>query len=356
MKWLPPWLDHLGLLLLGRSSNHCYSSINKDETVILFNTHGWLNEHTRQWHIPIHGWIVEPSNSTIRRTIMSYLLRRLYNIRASDDHERAVFKQRSNLLFGDNERRERIIISLNGKRYTMGLSTANGHFFGDIVVDESALNQTRSQTRVQYRVELQATDTRVFEGQSELIRPQGLSVISDIDDTIKQSLVTHKAALLEHTFYKDFMAVPGMAKHYGKLVADQRAAIHLVSSSPWQLYTPLAELVTKAGFPWASFSLKWVRFKDQTLLNLFKPGMETKPKQITAILKRYPKRQFLLYGDSGENDPEVYSLLAQRYPKQIIGIYIRNVTGEQFNNPRFTKLFNKVTQPWQLFDTPEELS
>ena len=41
----------------------------------------------------------------------------------------------------------------------------------------------------------------------------------------------------------------------------------------------------------------------------------------------FPGRRFLLVGDSGERDPEVYAEVARRRPEQVTGIAIRQVAG-----------------------------
>jgi phosphatidate phosphatase APP1 len=46
---------------------------------------------------------------------------------------------------------------------------------------------------------------------------------------------------------------------------------------------------------------------------------------ISALLQAYPALPFILIGDSGENDPEVYSDIVRRFPKRIRVIYIRSV-------------------------------
>ena len=62
-------------------------------------------------------------------------------------------------------------------------------------------------------------------------------------------------------------------------------------------------------------------------------------------------------GDSGEQDPEVYAALFERYPNQIQQIYIRNVTAETANDERFTKVFENVPkEQWALFTDPSVLS
>ena len=60
-------------------------------------------------------------------------------------------------------------------------------------------------------------------------------------------------------------------------------------------------------------------------MQLFADPLEYKLKQIEPILKMFPKRKFILIGDSGVKDPEVYKELFTRYPDQIEKFWIRDV-------------------------------
>ena len=138
--------------------------------------------------------------------------------------------------------------------------------------------------------------------------------------------------------------------------AAQGARFHFVSSSPWHLYEPLKEFLAKAGFPPATFNLKLVRLTDRTITNLFKKGTETKPLQIEPLLRAYPARRFVLVGDSGEQDPEVYAALARKFPAQIVRVYIRNVTKASPTDERFRTLFAGIApERWALFTDPSKL-
>lgn len=75
---------------------------------------------------------------------------------------------------------------------------------------------------------------RSFRSTIYLLAPIGLSVVSDIDDTIKVSNVSRKHLLLKHTFYNGFKPVEGMSELYNKWRA-QNCQFHYVSASPWQL-------------------------------------------------------------------------------------------------------------------------
>jgi len=119
----------------------------------------------------------------------------------------------------------------------------------------------------------------------------------------------------------------------------------------------LYDFIRRAGFPWATLDLKDVRFRDETLFNLFKKGTETKPGQIESILQHHAERQFILVGDSGEQDPEVYGDIARRYPAQIHRILIRNADNSKAEDLRFKEAFKHIARnKWQLFDHPGQIS
>ena len=138
--------------------------------------------------------------------------------------------------------------------------------------------------------------------------------------------------------------------------ADAGLAFHYVSSSPWQLYEPLASFLSDTGFPEGSLDLRLFRIKDRTALNLGADSLTTKPPVIEQLLQAYPERRFILVGDSGERDPEVYALIARKYPAQILRIFIRDVTGEPADAARYTECFRDLPADlWQLFDDPQTL-
>ena len=199
-------------------------------------------------------------------------------------------------------------------------------------------------------------DGRVTQGLVFLVPPKGLSVISDIDDTVKVTQVLDKKKMLTNTFVKPFQALPGMAALYQHW-AKSGAMFHFLSSSPWQLQPFLADFLKESGFPTATFHLKTVRLKDRSLFNLFKSGIKTKPPQIKEILNHFPQRDFILVGDSGEHDPEAYGLIARQYQTQIKHIYIREVPGANNTQHRFQEAFRDIPpQTWTTFSDAQKLN
>ena len=327
------------------------SRIESDERVVFFDTYGYLSPTGDGWTLPIHAWIHEPEVSRVRRGLIAGILARKYGLRTSD-RTRGNFDARIGQFLVDNERGKRIHVRIGGREHALPESAPNGHSFDLVRMPRSHVDGLARDRRASYAAVLAGDDGRRFGGTVHLIGPTGVSVVSDIDDTIKVTHVLDRARMLDQTFFQDFVAVPGMAERY-RAWARRGARFHFVSSSPWQLYEPLVSFAKATGFPAATFHLKFVRATDRTLLNLFKKGTETKPAQIEPILAAYPMRKFVLVGDSGESDPEVYAALIRKHPGQIVRIYIRNITGAARDDERFSSVFAGIpAERWKLFADP----
>ena len=332
-----------------------HSELADDESLQFFRTGAWLDEANQEWHVPIHGWIYEPQDSTVRKKLFRTVLKKRYDLDPSAQTE-ANFTRRLNLMIADNERGKRIVVTVAGRDYALPDSGPNGHFATTLKIPAADVGKHADDGVLRYSAVTRDGDTRSFSGEVLLVEPTGLSIISDIDDTVKISDVSDRRSLLENTFLLDFRAVPGMAPLYREW-SETGVSVHFVSSSPWQLYAPLEEWLDASGFPRSPMTLKSVRFRDETLFNLFKDGTETKPEAIEPILRRYSGRKFVLVGDSGEQDPEVYSALMRKYPDQVLGVYIRNVTGESARGARLASVFEGIDPDrWRLFEDPRTLT
>jgi len=147
-------------------------------------------------------------------------------------------------------------------------------------------------------------------------------LISDIDDTIVSSNVTRKVRMLltvALTSARTRKPFPGVAAFYRALHAGVNPVFY-VSKSPWNLYAPLLEYLEVQRFPPGPLLLRDFGWR---------PEKEHKRKAIEEILAAYPKLPFVLSGDSGEQDPEIYAALVRRFPKRIRAIYIRSVDAKR---------------------------
>lgn len=320
--------------------------------VVFFPTFGYLDPDGKAWQVPIRGWIYEPKTGGPARRIIARMLRRTLGFHPTEN-EKAVFRERTRAFLAANQRGKRVAVRLGEETFVLKKSNARGHFSG---LARLALRAAIPSTSwLDYQAVCAGKDESVFAGRACLIPQTGVSVVSDIDDTIKVSEVGHLKALLANTFLRELQAVAGMADVYRAWTKDG-AAFHYVSSSPWQLYAMLAGFIEVNGFPAGTFHMKTVRWKDKSVLSLVASPARFKHAEIEPILRTFPRRRFILVGDSGEKDPEVYGELARHFPEQIGRILIRDVTGEPADCPRFHACFHGLRrETWQLFQDAQEI-
>ncbi|KAJ1642087.1 hypothetical protein LPJ64_006031, partial [Coemansia asiatica] len=167
--------------------------------------------------------------------------------------------------------------------------------------------------------------TKIVSGLAHLVEPQGVSVVSDIDDTIKASNITaEKRILLETVFARPLKAVPGMAELYRSWY-DSGCEFHYVSNSPWQLYPSLDDFFHSNKFPPGSAHLRSFDPNDLLSVSNYTGTPQLKRDTIEVLFKTFPHRRFVFVGDCGEHDLETYTDLARRFPDRVLRIYIRDV-------------------------------
>ncbi|KAL2827574.1 hypothetical protein BDW59DRAFT_179088 [Aspergillus cavernicola] len=169
----------------------------------------------------------------------------------------------------------------------------------------------------------------------EIIDSTGVSLISDIDDTVKHSAISSGAKeIFRNVFVRELadLTIEGVTEWYTNL-AKSGVEIHYVSNAPWQLYPLLNRFFKMVGLPPGSFHLKQY---SGMLQGIFEPTVERKKASLEQILQDFPERKFILVGDSGEADLEVYTDIVMANPGRIIGIFIRDIT-----TPERTAFFDK---------------
>lgn len=171
------------------------------------------------------------------------------------------------------------------------------------------------------------------------VSQQGLSVISDVDDTLIATYVTSKRKLLKTFLFKRFDQIhvfPGALEFVKQVLAspggDGGGTLHYVTGSPALIYDRLFHLFRLRQFPLGSLSMKYLRGKEAAGLA---DHLGYKTRLIVELLQRYPKRKFLLLGDSGEKDPEIYAGVRKRFPHRIAAIFIHHVRKTPISSPRF---------------------
>lgn len=318
------------------------SNLADDEELRLFPALAY--PHTEGWEVHIRAWVYEPELHSWWRAIALRGLRRALELPKSSEGN-AIFLARAQPFLADNERNKRLVLEIAGERYALPLTAANGHTQATLRLPKEALEGPLTLTRAVLR----PGDTRKFGGSVHRIDAGGVSVISDIDDTVKISEVRDLQALLANTFLRPFAPVPEIAVTYRRW-ADQGAAFHYVSASPWHLYDPLRHFFADADLPPGTFHLKDFRWLDRSFLSLLQDPLDYKLRAIEPLLGAAPDRPVVLVGDSGEADPEAYAELYRRHPAQVLHIFIRDVSGEAPEAARYVRTFDGVPpQRWTIF-------
>ncbi len=156
-------------------------------------------------------------------------------------------------------------------------------------------------------------------------------IVSDIDDTVVETGATNflknwRRVLVERP--GDRLAVPGASTLYKMIARDHVAPVRpffYVSSSPWNLYGFITEFMELNGIPHGPMFLKDYGIDDNQLID--KGHDEHKIAAIETVLSFYPGFRFLLIGDNGQRDVEIYSQIVRDFGSRVGAVFIRDVSG-----------------------------
>lgn len=167
----------------------------------------------------------------------------------------------------------------------------------------------------------------------ELFQPDpnaDFGVISDIDDTLLQTHVTSLFQLKMYfiTMFKEAterLAMEGMVDLYKAMEYSPSGAqnpFFYVSNSPWNIYDLLEEFMDLQEVPRGPILLRDIGFPIEELPTDYRGH---KIETISHILRTYPDLPFIMFGDTGAHDADVYLTMAKEFDGQIKTIYIRHL-------------------------------
>jgi phosphatidate phosphatase APP1 len=326
------------------------SPIKDDEFIQLMSSAAKLTDEG-EIKLKVTAWIYEKESRPGAQSALALWMKLDLDKLTPEEKER--FENRTQLFRTDSERSKKITLVFPDQQEDLSRTNAWGLTDKKVTLKPAS---TKHGDIIQYHAILPEKDQREFIGKMVLVSEEGWSIISDVDDTIKDSHVLDKQLLVRNTFVNPLHAVPGMSDWYQAFAKENKnPAFHYVSSSPFQLFPLLTEFLEQEKFPAGSLHLRQIKLMDE----LFKEGSSSqrhKHKQIRELLKQFPKRTFILIGDSGEADPEIYADVARDYPDRIQYIFIRDVTAETADAPRYQKTFKSIAKDkWRIFTEPKEL-
>jgi phosphatidate phosphatase APP1 len=170
------------------------------------------------------------------------------------------------------------------------------------------------------------TDTEVF----VVGRDVTFGVVSDIDDTVMDTRLPRPFIAAWNTFVlhpRARHAVPGMADFYARLrERHPDAPFVYLSTGAWNTATTLRRFLDVHGFPQGPLLLTdW----GPTNSGWFRSGAAHKRAQLDRLVGELPSVRWLLVGDDGQHDPQIYARTAERHPRHVEAIAIRQLTPAQ---------------------------
>lgn len=164
--------------------------------------------------------------------------------------------------------------------------------------------------------------------------------VSDIDDTILHTNVLSFLKL--KVFFNSFFLSAAKRKTikdtpvwYQQLHQNMNPFFY-VSHSPWNLYDYLLEFLQINKYPQGVVLLRDFGKKAK---DAFQNYATHKKDETEKLLHHFPHLQFVLIGDGGEKDADIYLDLHQKYPDRIKAIFIHRL-GEAKHQARIDKLKN----------------
>ncbi len=185
-------------------------------------------------------------------------------------------------------------------------------------------------------------------------------IISDIDDTIVPTGATRFLEMIKTTFFKNAhsrIPFPGVAAFYHALAkgisGNDNNPLFYVSSSPWNLYDFLNEFMDIHGIPRGPLMLRDIGLSRDYFIAV--DHTDHKLMQVERIFKVISDIPFILIGDSGQHDAEIYLQVIKDFPGRVKMVYIRDVDSRK--HEKVLKTANEIkslgVEPLLVKDTVE---
>jgi phosphatidate phosphatase APP1 len=155
-------------------------------------------------------------------------------------------------------------------------------------------------------------------------------ILSDIDDTVMVTALPRPFLAAWNTFVLDEHAripVAGMAVLYERLTrAHPSAPVIYLSTGAWNVAPTLTRFLGRNLYPAGPLLLTdWGPTHDRW----FRSGQEHKRTSLERLASEFPHLKWLLIGDDGQHDEELYGAFAKAHPENVAAVAIRQLsTGE----------------------------
>lgn len=158
-------------------------------------------------------------------------------------------------------------------------------------------------------------------------------IVSDVDDTVLHTQATSLVKMAVGTLFSNAygrIAFPGVAAFYRALHKadaqgkDGRNPIFYLTSSPWNVYDMIKTFCEFHGLPAGPLLMRDLGVGGGRSL---KGGHEEhKLARARELLELYPEQRFILIGDTGQHDAEIYLEVCRQSAARVLAVYLRDVS------------------------------
>ncbi|GAA2014014.1 App1 family protein [Microbacterium ulmi] len=166
-------------------------------------------------------------------------------------------------------------------------------------------------------------ETRVF-----VVGPDvRFGVVSDVDDTVMVTAIPRPLLAAWNSFVVDEHArqpVPGMSVLLERVTRDNPGApVVYLSTGAWNIAPTLMRFLRRHLFPPGAILLTdWGPTHDRW----FRSGKDHKLSNLDRLAHEFPDVKWLLIGDDGQRDDEIYTRFTSEHPSNVAAVAIRRLS------------------------------
>jgi phosphatidate phosphatase APP1 len=169
-------------------------------------------------------------------------------------------------------------------------------------------------------------ESRVFVVASDV----RFGVVSDVDDTVMVTAIPRPLLAAWNSFVVDEHArqpVPGMAVLMDRIVQENPGApVVYLSTGAWNVAPTLMRFLGRNLFPAGSILLTdWGPTHDRW----FRSGKAHKQSNLDRLATEFPHVTWLLIGDDGQHDDDIYTTFTSEHPQKVAAVAIRRLSPAQ---------------------------
>ncbi|GGH48076.1 App1 family protein [Microbacterium album] len=201
----------------------------------------------------------------------------------------------------------------------------------EVVADRGGVIDARIEAELEpgwQTVSMSVEGSEPAQARVQIVSPEvDFGVVCDVDDTVMVTALPRPLLAAWNSFVLDEHArqpVPGMAVLLDRLTRSRPGTPMIyLSTGAWNVAPTLTRFLSRHLFPAGSLLLTdWGPTHDRW----FRSGTEHKLTNLRRLAEEFPGVEWLLIGDDGQHDDDIYTRFTSEYPNSVAGVAIRRLS------------------------------